>query len=30
MDVKFTPHFVELEQTIWRDLETQLKEAERR
>ena len=30
MDVKLTPHFVELEQTIWRDLETQLKEAERR
>ena len=30
MDVKFTPHFVELERTIWSDLETQLKEAEQR
>ena len=26
MDVKFTPHFVELERAIWKDLETQLRE----
>ena len=26
MDVKFTPHFVELERAIWQDLETQLRE----
>ncbi len=30
MDVKFSPHFVELEQTIWQDLEAQLPQEEGR
>lgn len=28
MDVKFSPHFVELEQAIWQDLEAQLPQEE--
>ena len=28
MDVKFSPHFVELEETVWRDLERELRRGE--